>query len=232
MKKILGAKIDPVGYNETIEKIGEFIVSRKPHQIITLNSEMIVAAQKDQEFMKILNESDLNTPDGTGPRWALKKIYALELKETVTGVDLTYKLVDISQTKDWKIYLVGAGRGIVQKTAKNLLKKYPKAKIVGATQEPNLDDIKSKKPDIFLLAYGPPKQEKWIYKYKNELKIPVMIGVGGTFDFISGHIKRAPKWMRTFGLEWFYRLIQQPSRAPRIFNAVIKFPLLVLFSKK
>ena len=230
--KILGVKIDPVDYQETIEKIGEFIVSQNPHHLVTLNPEMIVTAQKDREFKRILNDSDLNTPDGFGIRLALKKIHHLSLQENVTGVDLTYKLADISQTKKWKIYLVGAGRGIAQKTAKNLLKKYPKARIVGATQEPDLDDIKKKKPDIFLLAFGPPKQEKWIYEHKNELKIPVTIGVGGTFDYISGKIKRAPKWMRTLGLEWLYRLIQQPSRAPRIFNAVVKFPLLVLFSKK
>lgn len=229
--KILDVKIDEVNYAEALEKIAGFIVSRKPHQIITVNPEMIVEAQKNPEFKKILNDSDLNTPDGRGILWALKKIHAIKLKTPVTGVDLTNKLALLSQTKNWRIYLAGAGEGIAEKAAQNLLKKYPQAKIVGVSQEPNISEIKKKKPDILLLAYGAPKQDIWIAQHKKELNVPVMIGVGGTFDYISGHIRRAPKWMRKIGLEWLFRLIQQPSRFCRIFNAVVKFPILVIFKK-
>lgn len=255
--EILGIKVNNVDYQEAIAKIEEFIKSGKPHQICTVNPEYIMAAQKDEEFREILNKADLCLPDGAGLLWAsrflAKKRSAISdqrlaiIQERVTGVDLIWKLAELSEKRGYSIYLLGAGPGVAEQTALVLRTKYPLLKIVGASEGiPQLDQsrgaildidqfekdlitqISNLKPQILLVAFGHPKQDKFIAKYKKELRIPVMIGVGGAFDFISGRRKRAPKWMRTIHLEWLFRLILEPHRLNRIITATIKFPWAVV----
>jgi len=248
--KILGVKINNVDYRTTIEKIEEFIKSQKPHQICTINPEYIMAAQKDPEFKQILNQADLCIPDGTGLILAsrfLAKSKSQIIKKRVTGVDLIWKLAELGQKKSYSIYLLGAGPGIAEQTANILCNKYPELKIAGFSEGiPQLPrnrkiildldrfekELVSKicklKPQILLVAYGAPKQDKFIAKYKKELAVPVMIGVGGSFDFISGRIKRAPQWMQKTHLEWLYRLFREPKRINRIITATIRFPIAVI----
>ncbi len=246
--KILGIKINDISYSQTIAKIDRFIASKEPHQIITVNPEIIMHAQKDNNYKQILNNSNINVADGSGIIWA-SKYKKQNIKHKVTGIDLIYKIAEISEKKKYKIFLLGGKNRVAYYSAEKLHQQYPKLHIVGffegfpiikdnLTQKENLENLKivnqiiKTRPDILLVAYGAPKQEKFIYKYKEKLNIPVMIGVGGSFDFISGKIKRAPKWIQDLHLEWLYRVVQQPSRISRIFNATILFPLRVIFQKK
>jgi len=239
---ILNIKIDNLSFKEAIEKIEGFIENKKPHQVVTVNPEFIMTAQKDRGFARVLNDADLSCPDGAGIIWAAKK-YGQPIKERVTGVDLVWALAKLSSEKNYKMYLLGAGPGITKKAAERIKIVHPDCQIAGAesggeigenlkTDQAVIARIKEAKPDILLVAFGAPKQDKWIARYQKELKIPVAIGVGGTFDFIAGSAHRAPLWMRKAGLEWLYRLLTQPWRLGRILTATIRFPWAVLWSKK
>lgn len=221
MKKlnIAGVKIHCVDFSKTILKIEDFIRLKKPHQVITINPEFVVTAQKDKEFKNILNSADLALPDGIGVVLASKLLKGC-VKERITGIDLIPEIVKLAQKKGFSIYFLGAEEDIAKKTVDILLKQYPKLKIAGAEAgSPHdldlVERIKRTKPDILFVAFGHPKQEKWIYKYKERLSIPVSIGVGGAFDFISKKVPRAPLWIQKMGLEWLYRLIKEPKRWKR-----------------
>ncbi len=249
--KILGIEIDVVDLKNAIEIIDGFVKTKKPHQICTVNPEYIMAAQNDTTFKAIINSADLRVPDGAGLLWATR--YARKshiLTQRVTGVDLIWQLAKTGEKNGYKFYLLGGKPGVAEQAALVLKTQYPNLKIVGISQgkpespQSNIKfnsqvfetklvtSISKLKPDILLVAYGAPRQDKFIYKHKKELNVPVMMGVGGSFDFISGRIKRAPKWMQQIGLEWLFRLILEPKRINRIITATIRFPLKVMFSKK
>ena len=159
------------------------------------------------------------------------------LPERVTGTDLMQEICKASVEKKLKIFLLGAKEGVASKTKIILEKKYKKLKIVGTySGSPQESEdtkttqiINQAKPDILFVAYGAPKQEMWIDRNLNKLKtVKLAMGIGGAFDFITGNRKRAPEFMRKIGLEWLFRFIQEPKRAKRIYNAVIKFPITIL----
>ena len=244
MSKILGVKIDEFSFSEVMEKITSFLGGDKLCQIATVNPEFIMTAQKDAVFKDILNSANLNVPDGFGLQCAAfykrKKI-----GQRLTGVDLTWEIAKLAQEKGYSIYLLGGKPGVAEMTANRLRYLYRNLKIAGAyagapDEEGIVDKIIASKADILLVAFGAPKQEKFIHDLKNCVSnlgfrasdLPkVAMGVGGTFDYISEIVPRAPKWMRSLGLEWLYRLIQQPPRFRRIYTAVIKFPLAVIFTR-
>lgn len=264
--KILNVFVDNIDYQQTLLMIKKYISSKKPHHLCTVNPEYIMNAQKDEELMEILKNSDLNVADGGGLFFAARYTHQ-KLNFKVTGVDLVEKIAKLSQKNRYKIFLLGGKNKVAIKTAKILKRKYPLCQIIGTyeglpdikpiskkiyknkyTFNRNIDfnrnpllsknnsmiikAINNKKPDILLVAYGCPKQDKFIARFKKYLNVPVMIGVGGTFDYLSGIIKRAPKWMRDLHLEWLYRLISEPkARFKRIINAVIKFPIYIIFNK-
>jgi N-acetylglucosaminyldiphosphoundecaprenol N-acetyl-beta-D-mannosaminyltransferase len=239
MSYILGVKIDEYSFSEVMQKIINFLKENKLHQICTVNPEFIVAAQNDSVFKDILNNSDLNVPDGVGLKYAA--IYKRQkIGERITGVDLTWELCKMASERSYSVYFLGGKPGIAKKASSIIKKLYPELKIAGTdASNPNdaglIEKINKSGADILLVAYGAPKQDKFIYKLKNQKsKIKntrIAIGVGGTFDYISGEISRAPKWVRSIGLEWLYRLIRQPSRIKRIYTAVIKFPVLLIFNR-
>ena len=222
---LLGVKIDNVDMDEVLKKVEIFFTDGRQHHIVTPNPEIIILAQKDKEFEKILNGADLSLPDGIGTIWA-SKFFGEPLKGRITGVDLTEKLLVPHNLK--RIFLLGGRKGAAEKISKKF------SNITGFSEK--IDEaiklINELKPNILFVALGAPKQEKWIYY--NMAKMPsvkVAIGVGGAFDFISGKTWRAPKFLRRMGLEWFWRLFLQPWRIKRIYNATIKFPYLILLSK-
>lgn len=240
--EILGVKIDRIFKKEALEKIREFLESGESHQIVTVNPEFIMTAQYDLEFRNILNQSTLSLPDGVGlilASWYLKK----PLRERITGTDLVYEIAKIASENQKSIYFLGAGDDIAKKCALNLKKLYPSLLIRGVesgfrfhwwrlSEETLRKKINRSHAEILLVAYGAPKQEKWIYHnlpyFKN---IRLAIGVGGAFDYISGQVKRAPETWRKLGLEWFWRLLSQPWRLNRIITATLKFPQAILKEK-
>lgn len=260
-KQILDIPIDWVSQEEVITLISDFITSRKPHQITTVNPEFIVESRINPEFKAVLQVADLSLADGVGIQIAqiynhnltsaniswtiLKTIRFYKLVITypwlskqgpyhrISGVDLCEEIIKQANQSGWKIYLLGANPGVAQKTAEIWQNRYPRLQVSGTSSanpnDPNIvPSIRATKPDILLVAYGAPKQELFIASHKKELNVPVMIGVGGTFDYVAGNMFRAPKMVRQVGLEWFVRLLFQPKRVGRIFNAIIKFPRLVI----
>lgn len=162
------------------------------------------------------------------------------LRERVTGADLVQKICEKVAKENINCFFLGASPGIAKKAAEILEEKYPGLSIngtySGSPREEEMNEIIKRidesDADILFVAYGAPAQELWIAKAIKKLKtVNIAIGIGGTFDFISGIRKRSPKWMQKLGLEWLYRLIQEPSRWKRIYNATIKFPIKVIFSK-
>ena len=252
--KLFQVGIDQVDNQKTIQKIEEFIVSKKPHQIVTPDTLAVLRARKDPEYHAILKSADLVTPDGAGILWAATTLN-YPLPERVTGIDIIHNICRLSAKKGYSLYLLGSYPGVASKAALNLTKKYPGIKIAGThhgyfncddsrncenVKDGNIDrnkeeeeviaEIKEKRPDILLVGMGVPKQEKWINKNMNRLDIPVCMGVGGSFDVLSGRIPRAPLWMQRHGMEWIYRSIKQPNRAFRTL-ALFYFIWLVILGK-
>lgn len=230
---ILGINIDKVDQTQALDKIQQFIDSQQPHYIVTANAEIIYQASKDDQMRHLINGADLITADGSGVLWASKHI-GQPLTQRVTGIDLVHAICQRSQTKGWRIYIIGAAPGIAQQAADKLRQQYPQCQIIGTQhgyyqpqeEETILQQIRQSAPDIILVAMGAPRQEKWITQHQQQLQIPVAMGIGGSLDVISGNLKRAPQWMQKLSLEWLYRVIKQPTRIKRI-TALPKFVLAV-----
>ena len=196
--------------------------------IATPNPEMYVDAVFDSQFRSILKNNSFNIIDGFGLHLGLK-LFGYK-HSRITGTDL---VADIFADTKFSVYILGGLSGNIKK----IKKKYPNLNIVGHFDgivkiESNSDlasQINNLKPDILLVALGAPKQEKWIASNLKHLQnVKVAIGIGGAIDYLSGSVKRAPAFVRTMGLEWFYRLIKQPERYKRIFKAVVVFPILFI----
>jgi N-acetylglucosaminyldiphosphoundecaprenol N-acetyl-beta-D-mannosaminyltransferase len=216
---ILNVPVHDVTMFETLNWIDQFIAERSPYQICTVNPEFIMAAQRDSEFMQVLNRSALNIPDGVGVLWAARRL-GHPLRQRVGGSDLVMQIAQRASIAGWKIFLLGAAEGVADQAATKLRSLYPAVNIVGAfAGSPSIDReaeiadrVRSTSADILLVAYGAPQQDKWIARNLDRTGAIVGIGVGGAFDFIIGRQKRAPKWVQHIGLEWLYRLIREPRR--------------------
>lgn len=229
---ILGIQIDNLRKPEALGKIKEFLSNGHQHYTVTTNPEMVVAAQKDKHFLEILNKAGLSVPDGFGLILASRYLRR-PLLERITGVDLMLDICQIAEQKKYSIFLVAAKEGLSkpEETAPALNKKFPGLKIGGVilaegeSGERIIAEINKARPDIlFVSLRGIGRQEKFIAEnlYKTP-SVKIAMGVGGSFDFITGKIKRAPRSIRKIGLEWLWRLFMQPWRWKRIFTATIKF---------
>ena len=235
---ILGVKVDAVTMAQAVERVEKLIAEKNSSIVATANAEMLLRATHDDELKNILNAASLVVPDGAGTVWAAHHL-GYEMPERVAGFDLVQELMKIAPSKNIKFFLFGSAPGVADKAKLKAEELYPGIKIVGtrngyfsADDEAEiLSQIKNSQPDVLLAALGVPKQEKWIFAHKDELKIPVSIGVGGTLDVMAGVVKRAPLWMQKAKLEWLYRAMLQPSRAGRL-TALPKFVLKVHASKK
>jgi N-acetylglucosaminyldiphosphoundecaprenol N-acetyl-beta-D-mannosaminyltransferase len=234
---IFGVPIDRVTMKQAVEILKNFLQEDRLHIVATPNAEIVMMAQKDKEYMEILNNTDLNVPDGSGIVFA-SKVFKNPLSERVAGFDLMMEFIKDISSRNIKIYLLGSAPQIAEQARVNLEKLYPSVKIVGThhgyftDEEENkiIEEINNKGTEVLFVALGAPKQEKWIYKNRNKLKVKIAMGVGGSFDVIAGKAKRAPYLYRKLGLEWLYRLIKEPWRYKRMM-ALPKFALKVLLHK-
>lgn len=220
---ILGIRVDDVTNDETLGLIESYIATREPRQIATVNPEFIMAAQQDTEFRALLQHTALNLPDGVGVVWAARRL-GHPLRERVAGSDLIALIAERAGRAGWKVYFLGAAEGVAQKAADVLKSRYPGFDGVGVfsgsprieEEKAIIDRVRAAAPDVLLVAYGAPAQDKWIARNLSKLNVPVCLGVGGSFDFIAGITQRAPQWMQRLGLEWLHRLIRQPWRWRRM----------------
>ncbi|MBK8988821.1 MAG: WecB/TagA/CpsF family glycosyltransferase [Chloroflexi bacterium] len=222
---ILGVPIDDLNMAETLDRLEEFVrigrATGKTHQVATVNADFVVKSLADPELRYLLQEADLATADGMPLVWGAR-LLGVNLEGRVAGADMIPALAERAAAKGLSVYFLGAAPGIAAQAAALLKEQYPDLIVAGVYSPPyssviDMDpaiiaEIKAAQPDILLVAFGNPKQEKWIGMYGRELAIPVMIGVGGTFDFITGNTKRAPEWMQRTGLEWLHRLLMEPRR--------------------
>lgn len=235
--KIFGVRFDNVNADEANRKFISLLESERLRTIYTPNTEMIMKAQDDPEFKSILNEGDLVVPDGIGVVLA-SKIHHLGLTERVPGIELMAMMLEYCNRAGKSIYLFGGKPEVADLAAVKIKEQYPNIIISGTrdgyydeSQEHKiLDDINEKKPDILFVALGAPKQEKWIHKYKKTINASVAMGVGGSLDVWAGTVKRAPKFFQKTGLEWFYRLLKQPTRVMRMMS-LPQFMIKVILTK-
>lgn len=220
---ILGVNVSKLGMSDTVSVLERAVASGKPHQIITANPIMIMAALESEDNMRAMCEAELIVPDGAGVVWAAEE-FGDPVAERVAGFDLLHELMKRGEQLGWTAYLLGAAEDVVQEAASRLQKQYPKVRIVGvrngyfgeAENAGVIEQIRQVKPDLLFVARDAKTQEPWIARHKHELNAAVIMGVGGSFDVISGKTKRAPVFMQKLRLEWFYRLAKEPSRLPRM----------------
>lgn len=237
MKKkahVLTVPVDAVNMEETVKLAEQFIAEKTPHLIITANAEMVMQAKQDSELHHILCQADLVLADGVGVVWAACR-QGCPVPERVAGADLVTCLLDTAARTGYKIFLLGAAPGVAKQAAKKMEDTYAGIKICGVldgyftpdNEAAIIRSIKAAEPDILLAGLGVPRQEKWLWRHKQDLGVPVSIGVGGVIDVLAGVVQRAPLWMQKAGLEWLYRLIKQPWRVKRMM-ALPRFVLQVL----
>lgn len=237
MAKILDVKIDHIKFSEAMAKIAAFLEVDELHQIATVNPEFVMAAQRDEEFKKIINQTDLNVPDGVGIKFAAWFL-GQKIGDRLTGVDLVWEISKIAAERTKSIFFYGAADGVAAMTAHRIQALYPNLKIAGTylgtsgeEDEQIVERINEANPDVLFVATGSPKQEKFIFNNKYRLKVKLAMGCGGAFDYIADVVPYPSKWIRAIGMEWLYRLLTQKNRARRIFTAVFRFPWAVFISR-
>ncbi len=224
-KKINIANIlmDNVTMLETLDAIEGFVVRGTPCYVTNPNVDIVIRYNRDAEFADYYKGGALCVADGMPILWAAKFL-GTPLKEKISGSDLVPRVCELANIKGYKLFFLGGRPGAAQAAEEKLRKTLLHLKVVGAYAPPlgfekdgtELKKIaamvKEAKPDILFVGLGAPKQERWIKQYHQELGVPVSMGVGVTFEFIAGIVKRAPKWMQKTGLEWFWRLCMEPGR--------------------
>jgi exopolysaccharide biosynthesis WecB/TagA/CpsF family protein/anti-anti-sigma factor len=219
---ILGVPFDNVTAAETIATIDRMVASRQPHYLVTANVDFLVQAQEDVELRRILFDAHLVLCDGTPLVWA-SRLLGNPLLERVAGADLVPLLLRAAAEKGYRVFFLGATPESAKQAVDNLKKLHPTLIIPDYYSPPfnkllemDHDEIKRRilaaKPDLLFVSLGCPKQEKWIAMHYRSLGVPVSAGVGATIDFLAGTVKRAPLWMQRVGMEWIYRLAQEPRR--------------------
>jgi N-acetylglucosaminyldiphosphoundecaprenol N-acetyl-beta-D-mannosaminyltransferase len=240
---VFGIPIEGTGGGELIERLSK----GDKLWIVTANPEILLEARKNPDYRNAVRAADVRTADGFGLFLWLK--YVLRRKpKRLTGVELSEKLLELASRKNWRVGLIGAAipySGTAAKAAEVIRKRYSDL-LVHAEDGGNIgkdgsDDSEGEEarhrltlfnPHVLLVAFGHPKQELWIKRHRSDFpNLAAIVGVGGTFDFWAGNVLRAPKWMRMIGLEWFWRLLNEPRRAGRIMKAVFIFPILAALDR-
>lgn len=231
---LYGIPVSKMNMKETVHVLTDAITRRQIHHVITANPIMLMSALDQPEYFAMMRSAELIVPDGTGVVWAAEYV-GEPVQERVTGIDLVNELMRAGELKRWRVYLLGATSEVIQAAAERLQSRYPAIRIVGYRDgyfgpdedQAVIEAIRQTQPDILLVGRSASTQEPWIAQYKHELQVPVIMGVGGTFDVLSGRLKRAPRLFQRFRLEWLFRLLQEPSRFKRML-VLPKFVLKVM----
>ncbi len=233
---VLGIPIDALTMRQTVEQLLAWITQGQSRHVVTVNPEFIMLARRNMTFRHVLRNADLVVPDGIGTVVAAR-ILGRALPERVGGVDLVEQLA-VAAPPGTRLFLLGARPGVARKAAAVLSARNSGLRVSGVfAGSPCLEHedeiarrIIAARPDVLLVAFGAPAQEFWIARNREHLRVPVCIGVGGAFDFISGRTARAPRLLRRAGLEWAHRLMREPWRWRRML-ALPQFALLVLLER-
>jgi N-acetylglucosaminyldiphosphoundecaprenol N-acetyl-beta-D-mannosaminyltransferase len=236
---ILGVKIDDISLSEAIAKIADFLLKGDKGYITTPNPEICVRGNHNKAYAQVLNNSLMSIPDGFGLKIGAK-ILGTKLNNITTGVDLCFEIITLAEQNNYSVLILGGSPEAGERTLSLYSYKYPKLKLKylnggnfdkqGVSDQSNLiEQINALTPDIIFTCLGAPKQEFFMANNLDKLNAKLMLGVGGSIDFLAMQIKRAPNSWRKRGLEWLWRLIQEPWRWKRIAKAVIIFPLACIW---
>jgi N-acetylglucosaminyldiphosphoundecaprenol N-acetyl-beta-D-mannosaminyltransferase len=232
---ILGCPVTRLDLDGFVARIDGFIASRKPHYVAVVNAAKLVKMRSDKELEESVLAADLIGADGVPVVWATK-LFGTPLPGRVNGTDLMYRLLERANEKRYRVFFFGAKEEVLGQVLEVVRKDYPGVQIAGfqhgyftPAEEPSVvEKIRIAEPDILLIAFGTPKKELWVKRYFSAMGVPVIHGVGGSFDVLAGVIPRAPLWMQKAGLEWLFRLCQEPRRMWRRYLATnTQFVLLV-----
>lgn len=230
---VLGVKYDNVTMEEALQIGRQLLQGEKAAYCVTPNAEMAYEALHDAEFCALLNGADLVLPDGAGVVLGAK-ILKTPLRQKVAGIEFAQNLLPILEETGAKLFLLGSKPGVAELAAEKMLQKHPDLKICGMQdgyfqdEDAVVRQVNEAGADVLYVCLGAPKQEKFMQRHQANLKIKLMIGLGGTLDGIAGTVKRAPKWMIKLQLEWLYRLIKQPKR----FGRMLRLPKFVFAAWK
>lgn len=221
--KFMNTEIDNLTMQETLQAINQLIQENKSAYVVTPNVDHIVQLETNRELQEVYKNAALILTDGKPLLW-VANWYGTPIKEKISGSDLFPLLCNMAAVKGYKMFFLGAAEGVAKRAAENLTMKYKGLQVVGTYSPPfgfennknEMDKIKNmikaSKPDILIVGLGCPKQEKFMYHHCKELGVPISLGLGASFDFEAGNIKRAPRWMANHGLEWLFRITQDPRR--------------------
>jgi N-acetylglucosaminyldiphosphoundecaprenol N-acetyl-beta-D-mannosaminyltransferase len=238
---ILGFPVCKCTYEELLEAIKHAIGKRIVTHIVTANAAMLTTAIADEELKKCLSDADIITADGMSVVWAARFL-GHPLKGRITGIDAIWKIIKQAEERNHTIFLLGAKQSVIETAARKCRTQFPQLRLVGyhngyfEHDKDVIESIKRCQPDILLVGMGFSLQEKWINRFKDILDVPVVMGVGGSFDVIAGKVKRAPLWIQQIGMEWSYRLMQEPGRLWKrylVTNSIFLYKVLAarLFKK-
>lgn len=236
------AQIDQVDLPAAVERIASFLASGAPHQIVTVNLDFLSIAERQPEFLEIINGADLAVADGMPLVWA-SRLQSRALPERVTGNELVDESCRLAAQSGHGVFLLGAAPGVAEAAGRTLRQRHPALRLAGVYSPPFgplspdedrriVEMVRRAAPGLLFVALGAPRQDQWIRAHLRELDVPVAMGVGCVFDLLAGAVRRAPTWMQHGGLEWAFRLGQEPTRLWRryILNDMPTFGRLVLAS--
>lgn len=226
-----GIKVHNVTAQEILAALPSIIKKRKPTHIVTLNALMFYGSQRNKEMLRLVNTAELVTPDGVGILWAAK-LFGHQVKQRVTGYDLFRHFLLYANEHGSSVFFLGGRSKMMDALCMRIRQTYKNIRIVGRhhgfydeeREEQIVTAIRKTKPDFLFVGMGAFKQEVFIYNYRDEIKVPIMMGVGGSMDAVAGFQMLSPEWIRRIGLEWLFRALVNPRRIPQLF----KLPLFML----
>ena len=238
--QLLGINIDPLTMNETISVVEQFVSDKRPIHLMGVNADKINQCHSDDEIKRIVNESEVINADGASVVIAARYL-GYSVPERVAGIDLMQELLVLANKKGYSVYFFGAKEEVLTDMLAIFKKNYPNLQVVGhrngyfSAEEEEIiqEDIRKKNPDFVFVGITSPKKEYLIQKFMDNGVNSVFMGVGGSFDVLSGHIKRAPMWMQKANLEWLFRVANEPKRLfKRYFVGNVSFIYKVVKEKK
>lgn len=239
---VWGLPLVPDTFSKALVRIDQLIAARRPSFFITANLNYAMLTDADERLQKLNKQAAFILADGMPLVW-WSQLGPRPLPERVAGSDLIYGMCERAAAKGGRIYLLGAPPGVAEEAAVNLVHRYPGLQIAGVESPPfrrlsetekreQIERIRSARPDILFVAFGQPKGELWIAEHLEELGVPVCVQVGASLDFVAGRVKRSPKWMQKTGLEWIYRMAQEPRRLVWRYLMNLRFLVKAIFAAK
>ncbi len=221
--KFMNIEIDNLTMEEALNRIDELIQENHSSYVVTPNVDHVIQIEQGGELVEAYKQADLILADGKPLIW-ISKWYGTPIKEKISGSDLFPRVCELAAKKGYRMFFLGAARGVAARAAEKLMNRYPGLQVVGSYSPPYgferdeiemekiKNQIKESEPHVLVVGLGCPKQELFMFNHREELRVPISFGFGASLDFEAGEIKRAPKWMADHGFEWVYRLFQDPKR--------------------